>query len=435
MKDAKNTRIFAVTGNPIMHSRSPEMHNAAFAALGIDAVYTRLTAENADEALQLMNEIGIDGINVTTPFKEEILRIVEPDETAKRIGAVNTVMRLGGRFKGSNTDVDGVKGALIGHNIAGKRVIVLGAGGAAKAAIAALLSLGAEVMVLNRTEEKANAIAKKFRCESGKLDEKEAFDNAALIVSTLSTVERVIQREFLKDKIVLDAVYGHETALSLDAKKAGCRVISGKKWLLYSGAKSFEIFSGKKAPIEAMQKALETGHEKTGHEKTNIAIIGMMGSGKGAVSDELEKLTQMQKIDIDSEIEKKRKMKINSIFEDLGEPAFRKMEHEEIKNLQNTKNKIISCGGGVVLDKENIDMLRKNSTIVWLWAAPAELAARLKNYRDRPLLKDKDADKEKELKKILEKRLGLYAACDFVINTGKRTPKEVAKIIFMEMRI
>lgn len=130
-------RIFASTGMPIMHSASPQMHNAGFAELGIDAVYTRLAAGSAREALEVARQIGMAGMNITAPFKEEMVKLLyNGDARVRKLGAVNTVKFAGKKAFGFNTDADGVAGALAEKRvkIRGKNAVVLGAGGAAKAA-------------------------------------------------------------------------------------------------------------------------------------------------------------------------------------------------------------------------------------------------------------------------------------------------------------
>ena len=156
-------KIFAVTGNPILHSRSPEIFRAAFEALGLDNYYyLRFASSRAEEIVQAMREATVSGFNVTSPFKEKVIPLLDDlDDGARKIGAVNLIVNEGGRLKGFNTDVMGVEQAFLenGVTLAGKKAVVLGAGGAAKAAVAALTEAGTDVVIINRTFKKAEFLA------------------------------------------------------------------------------------------------------------------------------------------------------------------------------------------------------------------------------------------------------------------------------------
>ncbi|VVC03920.1 Shikimate dehydrogenase (NADP(+)) [Candidatus Bilamarchaeum dharawalense] len=421
------TRIFSIVGNPVLHSKSPQMHNAAFNEKNIDAVYTRLAAESAEQALEIAKEIGMEGMNVTTPFKEDMTKLVEMDETAKKVGAVNTVLMKDGKVLGTNTDVNGVMGAL-NKKLDGKKAIVLGGGGAARAAAVALIVLGAKVTVVNRTAEKAKAIANALGCSHAELsDMEEEIPGTDVLVSTISTGNRVIQPRFLeKNMIVLDANYAIESQLLKDAKNTGCRTIDGKEWLLHQGVKAFELFTGETAPLAVMRSAIETKTKK----KTNIALVGMMGTGKTALAESLAKQTSRRIVDTDREIEKIAGGRVQEIFRKYGEKEFRKLEREEIKKLGEVKDSIIACGGGVVVDPKNATVLRENSTVVWLWANPETIGKRVSG-QTRPLLNVND--RGNAIEQILEERKGLYAkASDLIVPTNQASPEQISKRVLNE---
>ena len=169
-------RIFASTGKPIMQSASPQMHNAGFAACGVHAIYTRLAADSMEDALQTARQIGMSGLNVTAPFKESACQLSDAlSADAKATGAVNTLLiAKNGKTHGFNTDVEGVQKALAaaGVRLKGANAVVLGAGGAARAAAYALCKSGASVAVANRTAKKAKEIASLFGCSHCSLSEK-----------------------------------------------------------------------------------------------------------------------------------------------------------------------------------------------------------------------------------------------------------------------
>ncbi len=429
------TKIFASTGRPIMQSISPQLHNAAYHALGLDAVYIRLAAENAKLALQAAKQIGMSGLNVTTPYKNDFVGLMDSlDSSALRIGAVNTVKISNGRTKGFNTDGNGVTGALLadGIRIKGKKTVVLGAGGAAMAATYALCASGAKVTVANRTFEKAKALAKKFGCAACSLGEKDlagAFDGAGIIVSALSTTERVVPKKlFAKNMVVLEAMYSRESALVSDAKAAGCKVIHGRQWLLWQGTRAFEIFTNRKAPAKAMANALA---KKRHDEKSNIALVGFMGSGKTKTAKQIARLAGLKFIETDAKIEKKAGKSINEIFAHGGEKEFRRLERQTIGIAAKSKNSVISCGGGAVLDARNARALAKTCVMVWLWANPDEILRRVDKEKHRPLLNVKD--KKGKIESLLNRRIPKYAACaDLAVGTQGMEPKEIAKLIIDE---
>ncbi len=434
------TKIFASTGKPIMQSISPQLHNAAFKALGIDSVYTRLAAKNAKSALQTAKQIGMSGLNITTPYKNDFVRLMNNlDKSASGIGAVNTVRFANGKATGFNTDGNGVTGALLanGVKIKGETAVVLGAGGAAMAATHALCASGAKVTVANRTLEKAKTLAKKFGCLACSLEEKElesALDGARIIVSALSTTDRIVPKAMLrKEMTVLEAMYSKESALVSDAKAVGCTVIHGRQWLLFQGTRAFEIFTGKKAPAKEMAKALaaKPHAKKQAAMKTNIALIGFMGSGKSETAKQIAKIAGMRVIETDAQIEKKAGKTINDIFAQDGEPEFRSIERQVISESAKAKNAIISCGGGAVLDPRNVKALAKTCVLVWLWATPEECMRRISGDKSRPLLNVKD--RVSIAKKIVESRLGLYAkSADLIVATEGQDIKEIAKLIIEE---
>ena len=431
-------RIFASTGKPIMHSISPQMHNAAFGELGINAVYIRLAAASADAALRTAKQIGMSGLNVTTPYKENFVRLMDNlDESAKGAGAVNTVKLEKGQATGFNTDGNGVSGALLanGVEINGKKAVVLGAGGAAMAAVHALCGNGAKVIVANRTLQKAQALARRFGCGACSLEEKElaaALDGADIVVSALSTHERVVPKGMLgKNMVVLEAMYAKDSALSADAKAGGCKVLDGREWLLWQGVKAFEIFTGEKAPTEAMRKAIA---KTRAPGKSNIALIGFMGSGKSKVAREIAKLTGMERADTDEAVREIAGKSINDIFRQDGERGFREIERQAIAKLQGVQGHVISCGGGAVLDARNAAVLKKDCTVIWLWASEEETCRRLEGEKGRPLLEAKD--KRGRIGALLAERIPSYVACaDIVVGTDGLGANDVAKLIVDETGI
>jgi len=259
--------VYALVGNPVGHSLSPPMHEAAYEALGMDARYVALEpdANAGAAAVEAAATLGVAGLNVTIPFKEAVLDAVDPDALARRVGAVNTVDFTGDGPTGHNTDVAGVQRAFERFDVSldGAAAVVVGAGGAARAAAVALDDAGAAVHVANRTRARADRLATEFRVASSGLDALPGLvADADVLVNATSVgmdedVSPVAASALHADLAVLDAVYSPlETRLLRDAAAAGATAIDGAWMLLYQGVAAFERWTGETAPVEAMNAAL-----------------------------------------------------------------------------------------------------------------------------------------------------------------------------------
>ncbi|RLM59730.1 shikimate dehydrogenase [Halobellus sp. Atlit-31R] len=264
--------VFGLLGNPVGHSLSPPMHEAAYTALGMDARYVTFEPDRdaAADAVAAAETLGIAGLNVTIPFKQDVLDAVEPDDVARRVGAVNTVDFTGETPRGYNTDVAGVERAFAHHDVAidGREAVVVGAGGAGRAAAFALADAGASVHVANRTVERAESLAADVPgATAGGLDSLARVADADLLVNATSVGmepddgETPVPAAHLHaDLAVLDAVYAPiETRLLSEAAAAGATTIDGAWMLLFQGVEAFERWTGRDAPIEAMNDALRAG--------------------------------------------------------------------------------------------------------------------------------------------------------------------------------
>jgi shikimate dehydrogenase len=262
------------------------MHNAAFEALGIDAAYLAFDVlpERLAAAIEGVRALGIRQLAVSVPHKLAVIPLLdEVEETAERIGAVNTVTREGDRLVGSNTDWLGVIAALERRaraKLEGSRAVVLGAGGAARAAVFGLLERGAEVAVLNRTESKAADLARELGArKAGRLEELSALPYDVLVNTTsvglrgdASPIPAAAIRE---GAVVLDAVYDpEETRLLRDARARGAKAVSGKWWLVHQAAAQLERWTRREAPIDAMAEAFD----RAGVAPT-APVSGSLGSG------------------------------------------------------------------------------------------------------------------------------------------------------------
>ncbi|MFC7077414.1 shikimate dehydrogenase [Haloarcula halophila] len=262
--------VYALIGNPVGHSLSPPMHEAGYDAVGLDAKY--VTFEPATDAgaaaVDAADTLGVDGINVTAPFKQDVLGAVEPAPLAERIGAVNTIDFTGETPTGHNTDAVGAVRALRHHDVTlDGSAVVVGAGGAGRAAAFGLADEGMTVRIANRTETRAHDLADAVPGASGHgLDGlAELLADADVLVNATSVGmdedETPVPAGALHgDLAVLDAVYSPiETRLLQDAAAAGARTVDGAWMLLYQGVEAFEIWTDRDAPVSAMNEALRAG--------------------------------------------------------------------------------------------------------------------------------------------------------------------------------
>jgi shikimate dehydrogenase len=258
--------VYAVFGDPVEHSLSPAMQNAAFSALGLSARYLafRVRRERLRDAILGAEAMGFGGLNLTIPLKEEALKVVVPDENAAAMGAVNTVA-FGDGIRGYNTDGLGALRALegAGVRVAGMRVLVIGAGGAAKAIARQLALSGAEVSIANRDRQRALHLAAAVGGRGYGLSDLEGLVPGAEVVVNATSVgmregdPRLVEgRLFREGQIVFDIVYNRETELLQDAARAGARVMDGVPMLVHQGALSIEIWTDRKAPIDVMEEAV-----------------------------------------------------------------------------------------------------------------------------------------------------------------------------------
>ena len=267
------TRIFGVAGNPIAHSLSPLLHNTAFRREHVNAVLLPLKVRTLAELLTLILELPISGVAVTMPLKQEVLpHLANMDPLTARIGACNT-LRTGadGKLYGFNTDVAGVVRPLEKRlHLKGARIVVLGAGGASRAAVFGLVDQGAEVFIVNRTHEHAVTLAKAAKAKALKHEQlaKNRFD--VLINSTPcgmagSKQALPIAENELNAGLVFDMVYNPlETPLLKLAHSRGIRVISGLEMFVQQGARQFEIWTGRSAPEAEMMRVVERALKKQG---------------------------------------------------------------------------------------------------------------------------------------------------------------------------
>ncbi len=280
MEISGKTKVCAIIGDPVEYSLSPVMHNAAFKELGLNLVYVAFTVTRNElkEAISGARILGLRGLNVTMPHKNAVMKYLDKlDSTAKSIGAVNTILNNQGKLIGFNTDGTGAMIALQENNIppVEKKMLLLGAGGAGKAIAFQAAQEVEELVILNRTSEKAELLAEALRKKFGKKVKggafsseilKEELEDADILVNATSVGmypdvngSLVPKSSLRPDLCVMDIIYSPlETKLVMDAKSVGAKVVSGLEMLVYQGAVSFEIWTNCPAPVEVMKKAALT---------------------------------------------------------------------------------------------------------------------------------------------------------------------------------
>jgi shikimate dehydrogenase len=275
MNISGKTKVCALIGDPVEHTMSPAMHNAAFQKLGLDYVYLpfRVESKQLKQAVAGFRALNVRGINVTIPHKVAVMPLLDkPDPLAEKIGAVNTVVNDNGKLKGYNTDAEGFLQALLEHGFKpkNKKVVVLGAGGASRAISYILAQQGANITILNRKQELdwaldiARLIKTNFNQTVEALELSRLADvlPADLLVNATSVgmfpnaKDSPAPAQLLsKVPLVFDIVYNPiKTKLLKDAAVAGAKTVSGVDMLAWQGALAFEKWTGKKAPLDLMRR-------------------------------------------------------------------------------------------------------------------------------------------------------------------------------------
>ena len=453
------TKVYGVMGDPIEHSMSPLMHNFYAERTGTDLVYVpfHVNRGTVEMAVKGAFALNIQGMNVTVPHKQDVMKCLEAiDEDAKAIGAVNTLVRTEHGYKGYNTDGAGLKRAMdeAGISIAGEKCILIGAGGAAKAAAYILAKSGASVVyILNRSVEKAAALADYINGLMGravliplKLEEYDQIpqeEKGYLAIQSTSvgmhphTEDVIIEDEAFYKLIhtAVDIVYTPScTKFMKMVQAAGGKAINGLDMLLYQGLIAFELWNPEvkvdKDTIDRIREMI-LDHLHGNTRKHNVIFTGFMGAGKTTVGKELVK-KGFELIDTDAYIEACEKMSISDIFAQKGEDYFRQAETKALKTLLvQDKQFVISCGGGMPLREENRKLLKKLGMVVYLRIQPETVLARLKGDTTRPLLKGDDSGER--VRTLMKQREAHYlSGADFVLDVDQKTPGELAEEIFKE---
>ena len=454
------TKVCGLIGNPVEHSMSPLMHNFYGKQTGINMAYVPFRVEDGrvGEAVAGAFALNIQGLNVTVPHKQHVMEhLTETDPAALAIGAVNTLVRRETGYKGYNTDGAGLRRAMdeAGIRIEGQECILLGAGGAARAAAWVLASGGAlKIYLLNRSLERAAELAETMNRlvgrevilpmkleDYGRLPQKE---HGYLAVQSTSVgmfpnVDRAIIEDPQFYKLLhtgMDIVYTPARTRFMElTEAAGGQAFNGLDMLLYQGIIAYELwFPQVKVSAEDIETARNMVCMQLAPKGEKIILTGFMGAGKTSIGKMIRSRYQIPMVDTDQLIEERAGMSIPEIFASQGEEAFRRMETETLASLlEDDRQMVISVGGGLPLRAENRELLRKLGTVVLLEVTEETVYERIgRDVSDRPMLQKGDV--RARIRELMAYRLPYYReAAHLRIQTDGRTPKEIADEIKKEL--
>lgn len=382
---------YGLIGEKLGHSFSKIIHNELF------SYNYELKEIKPQEFDEFMRKADFKAINVTIPYKEMVMEYLdEISEKAKEIGAVNVVVNDDGKLIGYNTDFLGLKGLIQKNNIdlKDKKVLILGSGGTSKTALAVCRDLGAQqAFRVSRSGGKGLIT----------YDEAEKVDADIIINTTPCGMFPNIEGaaididKFSNLSAVVDVVYNPlNTDLIVKAKAKGIKAVGGLYMLVAQA-----IFAAEKFGFKVKEEDFERVYNKIFKEKQNLVLIGMPTSGKTTIGKILSEELGREFIDSDEEIVEKIGMSISEFFKKNGEAEFRKIEAQVIKEIALKQGAVIATGGGVILNKRNIELLKMNGKVIFL-NRPLDM---LLTSEDRPLSSDREL-----LKKRFEERYEMYKA-------------------------
>lgn len=410
------TKVCGIIANPVEHSMSPVLQNLFAERTGVNLAYVpfKVEPEQLEEAVRGAYAMNILGLNVTVPHKQAVMRCVkELDETAAHVGAVNTLVRTEGGYKGYNTDVPGLSRAVkkAGISVRGRGCILIGAGGAARAAAYMMMAGKAEhIFILNRSPEKGQALADWINglagrslaealalSDYGKIPGNGYFAVQSTSVGMSPDCEAApIEDPAFYEKIAdaMDCIYTPARTRFMEyVEKAGGRACNGLDMLLYQGVISYELWNpGVQVEESAIAEAGRRIRARLENPGSDRILVGFMGAGKTTVGRALASQLGAGFCDLDQAIEKEAGMSVSEIFAREGEDGFRKRETALLRRLAEEKKggdgqiTVYSTGGGMPVRPENRALLRELGQVIYLKISPDTVMNRLAGDTTRPLL-------------------------------------------------
>ncbi len=411
--------IKGLIGEKLSHSYSKIIHEQI-----VDELYN-LYSFNNEELDDFLIAKQFDFVNITIPYKEKVIPYVNVvSKEAKKIGAINLIINKNNLLYGYNTDYFGFKYMLESNNVnvKDKKCLILGTGGTSKTVNAVLKDLGA-AKISKASRKSLNNV----------LMYEEIYDYSWDIIINTTPVGMypninnclIDLSKFTDLTFVGDVIYNPlRTRMLIDAEKLNIKHDNGLKMLIVQAIKAHEIVTNEIIKDEVIEQI----YDKICNEKKNIVLIGMPGSGKSIIGKEISNRLNKKIIDLDEYIEEKAGMKIPEIFFRYSEEYFRKLEVEACKEVSLMNNIIISTGGGIIKNKENIEYLKANGIIYFIDRSIDDIRHMIEensHLNNRPLMKSRD-----DLERLYNERYHLYCAnCDFIIKNDDSIEKCVDELI------
>lgn len=404
---------YGLIGMPLGHSWSPEIHD-----LLIHEPYEKKELKE-EELADFLKKREFSGINVTIPYKQAVIPYLdEMDDQAERIGAVNCIVNHNGVLKGYNTDCIGFSDMMKANRMPVGRCAVLGSGGASKAVKTALEDLGAEPVIVSRHPSGPQiSYDELYERESGFV----LLVNATPVgmYPHIDQVPADLSR-FTGLQGVVDIIANPlRTRLQFDAQCRHIRYLGGFEMLVRQAAAADELFTGQKVSEAAVQHCMHVLYEK----RRSIILIGMPTSGKTSIGSVLAERSGRRFIDMDEELVKRLGMPISDCFEKYGEAYFRREESRLAEELSTGGNLVVSTGGGIIKNRDNMRCLSASGLVVWIRRKMEDLFP----SADRPLSSSREA-----VRKLYEERKDLYALySDMTIENNGTVEEAAEKIMHM----
>jgi len=410
--------MFGLLGKKLGHSFSKTIHE--------EFTHTKYELIEVEKLDQFFNNAQFTGLNVTIPYKEAVIKYIDELSTeAKEIGAVNTIIFISGKSIGYNTDYFGLAKALSYHNISvtNKKIIIMGNGSTSKTiSYYCSKNLAEKVIILARNPKE----------NEYNFSDVDNFKTADIIFNATPVgmfpnhnQDQLLNLEMFPNLTsVVDVVYNPlRSNLLIEAERLGKNVVNGLSMLIYQAVKSIELFHN----INIDDNTIDKYYHKLLFQKKNLVFIGMPMSGKSFFSRLCSTKYNKILVDIDNEIIKQTGNSISEIFHNQGEKYFREVESKIISSYSKLNNQAISCGGGVILNKENMVNLKQNGIIIFIDASLSFLSTL--NPKNRPLLKNPE-----NLSNLFKSRYDKYLEyADIVISKTNYNENEIMKQIEVKL--
>ncbi len=350
---------FAVVGSPILHSLSPQIHNYMYQYNGSDSKYIKIVSNNIYSINNIINHIGLDGINITAPYKTKLAQ-----QYNSILPVINTIdFRNNSTY---NTDILALKEIIEKHNV--RDVIVIGGGDSSYSAAKAASELGKQVKVLSRNPRNIKSNYKLDKVKYYSYSDNKRVKENVIFISTIPSIHNVnLDLLHIKQSdIVIDALYYNNTLCNY-TKYRNAIYCNGIEWLVKQAAFANSVWNPLEIQFDIENKIIEQLSSFIRPRKKKIALIGFMGAGKSTIGKELAKSLGWNYFDIDERIEKQENTTIIEVFRTKGEKYFRNLEQQFLIQSSALEKCIVSCGGGIIEDLNNLKYFKDFDHVFWIY--------------------------------------------------------------------